>query len=274
MWKEYEVEYPGATPYDIKTLQDFATDIAFDIDGAYDDPIAAMGTVVTYLKDLSGGLKDDGRPELGLRMMHEVWANAIQIPVGLWLLQRQLRVAFLAPLVLVLFGFSISFIIARHAVRYQTAWMKSVQGRTGLTSVVLGHIKDLRVSGLTTPASTLVKESREDELKVGGWSRTIVGISASFSQLPQAVAPALAFAFGPHSINQTQAFTSLSLLALLTSPLLMVLQILPIISASFACLKRIKVFLDKQDRVDMRQIWSTEEVYDKTENSEKEPGQW
>ncbi|KAK0120688.1 hypothetical protein ONS96_010891 [Cadophora gregata f. sp. sojae] len=215
---------------------------------------------------------DVERVYTGLRMMHEVWANAIQIPVGLWLLQRQLGLAFLAPLVLVLFGFSISFIIARYAVRYQTAWMESVQGRTGLTSAVLGHIKDLRVSGLTNLASKLVKKSREDEIKVGGRSRTIIGISASFSQLPQALAPALAFAFGPHSINQTQAFTSLSLLALLTSPLLMVLQILPIISASFACLRRIKVFLDKQDRVDMRQIRLTEKVYDKTENSEKETG--
>jgi hypothetical protein len=27
-----------------------------------------MGTVVTYLKDLSGGLKDDGQPELGKQL--------------------------------------------------------------------------------------------------------------------------------------------------------------------------------------------------------------
>lgn len=68
MVHRYELEHPGVTPYDIKTLQDFATDIAYGIDGAFGDPIACMGTVVTYLKDFSGGLREDGQPELGKQL--------------------------------------------------------------------------------------------------------------------------------------------------------------------------------------------------------------
>jgi hypothetical protein len=38
-------------------LRDFTIDIAYSIKGAYGDPIACVNTVVTYLKDFSGGLK-------------------------------------------------------------------------------------------------------------------------------------------------------------------------------------------------------------------------
>ena len=36
----------------------------------------------------------------GLRMIHEFWANIIQVGIASWLLQRELGVAFVAPIVL------------------------------------------------------------------------------------------------------------------------------------------------------------------------------
>ena len=184
----------------------------------------------------------------GVRLVQELWANVIQIALATWLLQRELGLAFLAPLVIVALGFAFSFAISRRAVSYQTTWMARVQARIGVTSSVLSRIKDLRVSGMTNPATTLVQRERQDELRVGERSRVLLGISASFSSIPQAIAPVLAFAFGPRVLDQTRAFTALSYLALLTSPLLVVLQSLPIIAACFACLRRIKMFLDKEER--------------------------
>jgi ATP-binding cassette, subfamily C (CFTR/MRP), member 1 len=35
----------------------------------------------------------------GLRMIHEFWANLIQVGIASWLLQRELGVAFVAPIV-------------------------------------------------------------------------------------------------------------------------------------------------------------------------------
>jgi hypothetical protein len=46
----------------------FTTDIAYSIDGGYDDPIACASTVVTYMKDFPGGLKDASHPELGSKL--------------------------------------------------------------------------------------------------------------------------------------------------------------------------------------------------------------
>ncbi|KAI8196524.1 ABC transporter FUM19 [Colletotrichum sp. SAR 10_86] len=203
----------------------------------------------------------------GLRLMHEVWANAIQIGLASWLLQRQLGLAFLAPLVIVLICFLISFAISKRAVPYQSAWMARVQKRIAATSAVLSNIKDLRVSGMIRPAAALVQREREDEIRVGERSRILIAISASSSQLPQAIAPALAFAFGPKVLDETRAFTALSFLALLTSPLLVVLQSLPIIAASFACLRRIKLFLAQETRVDGRHIVESTDTDEKAGKS-------
>lgn len=104
--------------------------------------------------------------------------------------------------------------------------MSRIQKRTGITSNVRAHIKDLRVSEMSTAATGVVKSEREAEMQVGERSRLVTAVSARLSQLPQAVAPALIFAFGPHVIDQTKAFIVLSLLVLLASPLMVMLQVL------------------------------------------------
>ncbi|KAK5996708.1 ABC transporter FGM5 [Cladobotryum mycophilum] len=204
----------------------------------------------------------------GIRLIHEVWANAIQIALASWLLHKELGLAFLAPLIVVLLGFAASFGLSKRVVPYQGAWMGRVQQRIGATSAVLANIKDLRVSGMTNPAAALVQHEREEDLRVGERSRMLIAISASISQLPSAVAPALAFAFGPHAMGETRAFTALSFLALLTSPLMVVLQSIPIIAACVACLRRIKLFLIKVARVDGRLLERVDGVSDNTQNKD------
>ena len=201
----------------------------------------------------------------GLRLIHEVWANVIQIALATWLLERQLGLAFLAPFVIIIFGFAASFVLSRRAVPYQSAWMARVQARIAATSAVLARIKDYRVSGMISPAESLLQREREDEIRVGARSRMLTATSASLSQVPQAIAPALAFAFGPHVLNETRAYTALSFLALLTAPLMIVLQSLPIIAACFACLRRIKEFLDREGREDLRQLMPASKLGEKVE---------
>ncbi|KAK1449579.1 hypothetical protein CCUS01_11462 [Colletotrichum cuscutae] len=94
-------------------------------------------------------------------------------------------------------------------------------------------------------------------------SRVLIAVSATLSQLPQALAPALAFAFGQRVLDETNAFTALPFLALLTAPLLVVLQSLSIIAASVACLRRIKLFLMQDDRVDERLLMAAENIREK-----------
>lgn len=182
----------------------------------------------------------------GVQLLHEVWANTLQTTLAATLLYPLLGPALVAPaclLFLTLFG---SLTISHHAPRYQTAWMARVQHRTEATASFLACLKDLRISGLSQPAAANIKRAREDEIALGGGAaRTLTALSASLSQVPAALAPALAFAFGPHVLGTTSAFTALAYLTLGTAPLLVVLQALPILTATMACLRRVKVFLEQ-----------------------------
>lgn len=197
---------------------------------------------------------DVDRIYTGMRNMHEIWASLIQIVLSCWLLQRLLGLVFIAPLVVVLLGFASSFALSKYAVRFQRNWMKHVQERIEITSHVLSYIKEMRISGMTAPVMSLVQGRRIEEIHHGAKSRSLTAISATLSQIPHAVAPVITFAFGPHVLGNTAAFTSLSYLTLLTSPLMTVLQIVPIVAACMACLRRIHEFLSEKPKLDPREI--------------------
>ncbi|KAH8904830.1 P-loop containing nucleoside triphosphate hydrolase protein [Coniochaeta sp. PMI_546] len=195
---------------------------------------------------------DVDRIYTGMRYMHEIWANMIQTAIACWLLQRELGLGFLGPLAVVIIGFALSFVLSKLAVNYQRLWMGRVQKRISVTSSVLSCVKELRISALTDAVIELVQGERREEIHQGAKSRTIRAVSATLSSLPQAIAPVLAFAFGPGRLDTTKAFTSLSYLTLLTAPLLIVLQTLPIIASCWACLRRIYDFLARPQRMDSR----------------------
>ncbi|KAK3169331.1 hypothetical protein OEA41_008714 [Lepraria neglecta] len=55
LWNGYAQSHPGADPYDLETLKDFVREIAYGIDGIYDDPTAGEKTVLQYWKDFTAG---------------------------------------------------------------------------------------------------------------------------------------------------------------------------------------------------------------------------
>ncbi|CAI6099839.1 unnamed protein product [Clonostachys chloroleuca] len=195
---------------------------------------------------------DVDRIYTGVRFVHEIWANIIQIALSAWHLYRVIGLSFLAPLILVAFAFTTSIVLSKYVTKYQRNWMKFVEKRIGVTSYALSHLKEYRISGMTSPVQNLVQKERVEEIRQGGKSRGIIGISATTSYIPQALAPVLTFAFGSKVIDSTKAFTTLSFLSLLASPLMLVLQVIPILSACFACLRRIHEFTLTPNRQDPR----------------------
>jgi ABC-type multidrug transport system fused ATPase/permease subunit len=195
---------------------------------------------------------DVDRIYMGLRFVHEVWASVLQVGVACWLLQRELGLVFLALLILAALGFATSFGMSKYAVRYQRDWMKYIQKRIGVTSKVLSHVKDYRISGLIGPITDLVQNERVVEIHHGGKSRFIIAIAGAVSQIPFAFAPLIAFVFGPRRMDSTLAFTVLSYLSLLTTPLKLVIQILPVLISCMACLERIHTFVSAPPKKDHR----------------------
>lgn len=199
----------------------------------------------------------------GLRFGHETWASLIEVAIACWLLHGELGNAFLAPLVVVLLSFGASFFISKLSGKYQKVWMQYIQARVGLTSSFLSNLKQLRIGGLSGLVAETVQQKRVEELSKGGNFRTIIAFTAALSQAPGIVSPvvAFAFAFGPlgNPAATTTAFTSLSYIMLLAAPLQWLLQSIPQITASLACLDRIRDYLNAPSWQDSRESAAKEE---------------
>ncbi|KAL4960800.1 putative ABC multidrug transporter [Aspergillus stella-maris] len=196
---------------------------------------------------------DMERIRMGLRSVHETWASVIQAGLAAWMLYRQLGVAFIASMGVVVVCFvGIGFLVMFTG-DSQRAWMSGVQKRVGLTATVISSMKSLKMSGLTAPVAEYVQQLRVNELAAGAKFRRIMIIAAIFAFIPQLISPPLTFAFAQNALNASTMFTSLSFLTLLTQPLSQLFQSIPQLVSGLACLGRIQAFLEQEPRQDYRQ---------------------
>ncbi|KAH7182283.1 putative ABC multidrug transporter [Fusarium flagelliforme] len=193
------------------------------------------------------------RIRLGLRNLHDMWAGVIEVGISSWLLYNQLRLAFLAPIILVFICFSLTFYMARFMGPSQKAWMEKVEQRVGLTATVIGNMKTFKITGMTEPVETMVQAQRLEELGAGSRFRRFIIITASLGYVPLFLAPAFTFAVAQNSLDTIRMFTSLSWLNLLTTPLTLLFQAIPTLLAAIACLQRIQTYLESDPRVDFRE---------------------
>ena len=196
---------------------------------------------------------DVERIRMGFLRMHEFWANTIEIALASWLLERQLGVSVVAPLVVVLCCVLCSAFLSRFTGPRQKAWMERIQKRVGLTANVITHMKNLRISGLTAPVEELIQNLRVTELKFGSKFRMVQTWAAVIAFTPMAVSPVVTFAITSRTLDVNTIFTSYSYLILLSAPLITLFQTVPSLLAAFTCLARIQSFIDKDARVDFRE---------------------
>lgn len=188
----------------------------------------------------------------GFLNIHELWANTAQVAIACWLLSQQIGLAFLAPLIVVGVCAVCSTILARLTGPRQKIWMEEIQKRVGLTSTVVGQMKNLKMSGLAAPVGKLIQQMRIDELRAGARFRMILSFTATLGVTPLCISPVMAFAFASHDLGVTTIFTSMSYIVLLATPLSVLFQSIPTLMAAFTCLGRIQVFLESEERRDYR----------------------
>ncbi|GKZ21921.1 hypothetical protein AbraIFM66951_007309 [Aspergillus brasiliensis] len=196
---------------------------------------------------------DMERIRMGLRFVHETWASLIQAGLAAWLLYRQLGVAFVAPVGVVVVCFVGLGILINFTGDSQRSWMSEVQKRVGLTATVIASMKSIKVSGLAGPVTEYVQQLRVDELAAGVRYRRIMIIAAIFAFIPQLISPPLTFTFAQKTLNASTMFTGLSFLTLLTQPLSQLFQSVPELVSGLACLGRIQAFLELEPRRDYRE---------------------
>ncbi|KAL9118536.1 MAG: hypothetical protein Q9187_004917 [Circinaria calcarea] len=132
----------------------------------------------------------------------------------------------------------------------QKHWIERVQKRLAVTSSMLKDMKAVQMLGLTDVLFTIISKLRQIEVETSVRFRKLMIWQVALSNLPMDLAPFATFAIyavialvrQDGSILSAQAFTSLALISLMTSPLLTFCQAMPSLLQAFSCFDRIETY--------------------------------
>lgn len=139
----------------------------------------------------------------------------------------------------------------------QKAWVHAVQERVNFTSIMLKELRQIKMFGIESDVAFKTNGLRELELHQSKPYRSmIVGVNV-LSALSTAIAPALTIAmYATTQLNlrletpsTDVAFTNLSLISLLTNPVVLLSVSLTRFTSAIGCFDRIQEFFCKKNRV-------------------------
>ncbi|PON29457.1 hypothetical protein TGAM01_v201706 [Trichoderma gamsii] len=147
------------------------------------------------------------------------------------------------------------------AKKYRVGWLEKTQKRVGITSAMIGHIKSIKMSGLSKHLSDTIAALRVQEIAASKPFRVMSAVTSSVAQVPLLLSPVLAFgmfqgitAATGQVLDPTRMFAALSLITLLAQPLFWVFEVVLDLSAAFGAFDRIQSFLVKSTRDEYRMI--------------------
>ncbi|KAJ5965703.1 ABC transporter integral membrane type 1, partial [Penicillium waksmanii] len=199
---------------------------------------------------------DVDRIVTGLLNFHELWASPVEIVIALVLLSRSVGYPSVAALAVALVSVLGSSYLAPRMRQWQKIWVQAVQERVSFTSVVLKELRQIKMFGAESDMGLKIHRLRESELRQSKPYRSmIVGVNV-LSALSTAIAPAATIAvYAATQLNlrlETPStdvvFTSLSLISLLTSPVVLLSVSWTRFTSAIGCFDRIQEFLSKDSR--------------------------
>ncbi|KXH40319.1 hypothetical protein CNYM01_09093 [Colletotrichum nymphaeae SA-01] len=195
------------------------------------------------------------------REVHEFWANTIQIALATWILSTHLGYAASGPIIVSVFALGATVFLAPSAQKYQIIWVENVQKRIGITSAMIGHIKSIKMSGLTQKLSQTLADLRLAEMRAATPFRVIGAVTSAVAQVPLMIAPVVAFAMYTtvaskegQALDATKLFAALSLIILLAQPLFWMFEVVLDMSAALGCFNRIEKYLCEPPRTEYRDL--------------------
>ncbi|KNG85917.1 ABC multidrug transporter [Aspergillus nomiae NRRL 13137] len=197
----------------------------------------------------------------GWQTIHDIWGNALEIGLAIFLLEQQLGVAAVVAVgvaVLALAGslVSLAFVMSRQAM-----WLEAIERRISSTTSMLASMKGIKMLGLSDLLMTCIHNLRLDELSISRNFRKLLVWNMAFAWTTRIFASI--FAFGAFvgishrngndaALNTSTTYTSLSLFALLADPLLNLVMALMTFFGSVGSFQRIQEFLKKKGHADFR----------------------
>ncbi|OAA81152.1 multidrug resistance-like protein [Akanthomyces lecanii RCEF 1005] len=198
--------------------------------------------------------------------VHEFWANLIQIAIGTWLLTKQLGYAAIGPIVVALLALAAIFFFSPRAKRSRVGWLAKTQERVGITSVMIGHIKSIKMVGLVEPLSRKLSDLRVSEVAASRAFRVCGSITSALAQIPVMLSPVLAFALYQgvaattgQKLDENRMFTALAYITLLSEPWFWMFEAVLDMSAASGAFDRIEKYLLEYTKQDTRLLEPEEE---------------
>ncbi|KAL6901054.1 P-loop containing nucleoside triphosphate hydrolase protein [Trichoderma evansii] len=198
---------------------------------------------------------DLDRVVAGFRVIHEMWAITSQVAIGCYLLQRQVGVAFVSPIVIIAVCCVLTTALGKPIDKRLGSWMTEIEKRVSATATAVAKMKSYKISGLAEIMGSIIQSLREREIQIGLRFRWLVICTIALGAVPSAFSPFITFAFTDDSrLNVSTIFTSYSYIILITLPFTIIFNNIPIVIAAFTCIGRIRSFLVSDPRVDFR-LW-------------------
>ncbi|KAJ5704274.1 multidrug resistance-associated protein [Penicillium malachiteum] len=192
-----------------------------------------------------------------LHSFHEAWACMIEIMIAIWLLERQLGATCVVPALISVLSVVASIPVSKRFKTSQRLWVQRIGQRVITTAGILRNIKVVKMLGLNKVAYDIVHGLREVELQTlcTGFLHPhslfkFKSLTHYLANIPADLAPFATFLVyalitivnGNSSLLSARAFSSMSLISLLTGPLLKFIQLCPGLYQSVACFDRIEDF--------------------------------
>ncbi|KAK6217677.1 RAS2 protein [Pestalotiopsis sp. IQ-011] len=195
--------------------------------------------------------------------LHEVWASPVECGVALYLLYRNLGLAALTPMTVTIIATMSIMQLARFMGNAQRTWIRGTQTRVDVTASMLGSMKEVKMLGLSDLLTKTVQKLRVKELNLASKYRRLLSFRVFLGSSTQTIAPLATFATfvivsrgSGQPLDVASAYSSLSLIYLLSDPIAIVIRTIPMLSAAKACFERIHHFLLSESCDDMRQSLS------------------
>ncbi|KAH8653767.1 ABC transporter [Xylariales sp. PMI_506] len=228
-------------------------------DGVFDDSVA-----VTLMSNDAEGVQFSGF------LFHEIWAQVIELTVGVYLLATELGWVCLVPVLIVALTSQGSKFVTGHIADRQKALSMATQTRISITKAILDSMRNIKMMGLVEKMTAKIEAAREHEIEMMinfHWLIVAFNTSASVLYIFSPVLTLVIYAVqanlrGEGSIDANLVFTSLAMINMVTNPANSLMVLVPRVASFIARFDRIQKYLVSPDRQDQREIFDGSNRHD------------
>ncbi|KJZ71929.1 hypothetical protein HIM_08685 [Hirsutella minnesotensis 3608] len=196
--------------------------------------------------------------EGGLDQFHDIWASVLELALGVYLLATIVGGASFLVVLPGLITMIASVELARRMAPARVSWNEKVQARVSAMSNVLSQMKSIKMTGLTPVVSEYIQGLRVVEVNYSKKLRLLLIIMHAIASFSTSLTPIVVIAGGlfwtkfSNGLDASQIFSTLSIIALVSEPLVALLVAYPTFAGILGCFARIETFLLTDERSETR----------------------